>query len=90
MPEFGNVVSFSLKEFSAKSNEKRVILLAFAQEFCMVFSHQTIVFSSGLHLGFEEGDTQPLLLVLYIVKSIFRSNFHHLVLSTFQYTLLPR
>lgn len=66
---------------------RQFILLAFAQEFFILFSHQTIVFSSGSHLGFEDGDIQPLLVVLYIVKSssaaIFRSNFHHLVVSTF-------
>lgn len=47
---------------------RQFILLAFAQEFFIVFSHQTIVFSSGSHLGFEDGDIQPLLVVLYIVK----------------------
>lgn len=66
---------------------REFILLAFAQEFCIVFSHQTIVFSSGLHLVFEEGQIQPLLVVFYIVKSssaaIFRNNFHNLVINTF-------
>jgi len=66
---------------------REFVLLAFAQEFCTLFSHQTIVFSSGLHLGFVEGDVQPLLVVFCTVKSssaaIFRSNFHHLVLRTF-------
>lgn len=47
---------------------REFILLAFAQEFCIVFSHQTIVFSSGLHLVFEEGQIQPLLVVFYTVK----------------------